>query len=184
MPNESWYVLVGSQQYGPYPRAAMEQFVAEGRVTRETMVRQGETGGWAAAGQTLDFSHVPASAGGYPAGDFPPAGPIGYAPPPRSNHGTWIILAVVGGVCLLLLVVCLGLPLLFLGFRGGTFRPMPEVRVEQLRQETKQAEREAKKAMMEMENKRKEIEARLPMDGPAVKPDTPKTPVEAEPESR
>jgi len=38
--------------------------------------------------------------------------------------------------------------------------------------------------MMEMENKRKEIEARLPMDGPAVKPDTPKTPVEAEPESR
>jgi hypothetical protein len=193
MPNEPWYVLVGGQQYGPYPLAAIEQFVAEGRVTPQSMLRQGETGDWAPAGKVLDFSHAPASAGGYPPGGFPPAGPIGYAPPPRSSRGTWIILAVVGGVCLLLLVICLGLPMLWF-VSGSAPRPapaFPKVEVEELRQD---AERQTQKAIKDFENKRMEVEAkerkeieakaRSPFDDPALKPSITKTPAKAEPEPR
>jgi hypothetical protein len=195
MPGESWYVLVGGQQYGPYPLAAMEQFVAEGRVTPQTMLRQGETGAWAPAGQILDFSRGPASPGGYPPGDFPPGSPFGYAPPPRSSSSTSIILAVVGGVCLVLFVLCLGLPLLFLGFRASSVHRANEFQAEELRRsETKQAEAEAMKAMKDFEIKgmkeskiewkEKDAEPPSPMDEPAAKPDGPKAPVEAEPEPR
>jgi cell division protein FtsB len=207
MPNESWYVLVGGQQYGPYPLAAMEQFVAEGRVTPQTMLRQGETGAWAPAGQMLDFSRLPASASGSPPGGFPPSGPIGYAPPPRSTRSTWVIPVVVGGVCLALFVMCLGLPMLFFFFRVSAANhefkrefekrrqqlEAQQVRVEELRKETEQVEKETKKARKDFENKRKEIDAkreeieakaRSPLDEPAVKPDGTKTPVEAEPEPR
>jgi hypothetical protein len=187
MPDKSWYVLAGSRQYGPYPLAAMEQFVAEGRVTPQTMVRQGETGAWAAAGHVLDFSHCPASAGGCPPGGLPPAGPMGYAPPPRSSRSTWVIPVVVGGVCLALFVMCLGVPMALFFFRASAARQWREVQVEELkRQEARQAEGEARKAIKEFESKRKEIEAKagLPMDEPALKPDGPKTPVEAEPEPR
>ncbi len=185
MPNEFRYVLVGGQQYGPYPLAAMEQFVAEGRVTPQSMLRQGETGDWAPAGKLLDFSHALASPGGSPPGGFPAAGPIGYAPPPRSSRSTWIILAVVGGVCLLLLVLCLGLPLLFWSVSRPpqAFPPSPKVQVEQLRQEV---ERQNQEAMKDFENERKEIEAktRSPLGEPAFKPSVTKTTVEAEPGSR
>jgi flagellar biosynthesis GTPase FlhF len=211
VPNESWYVLVGGQQYGPYPLAAMEQFVAEGRVTPQTMVRQGETGGWATAGQMLDFSHAPASAGGSGPGGFPPAGPLGYAPPPRSSRNTWVIPVVVGGVCLALFVMCLGLPMAFFFLRFSAARHELKKEYEEMRRTTeqmrqkdeqmrqkdeqvwaevrkknKQIQEETKKAKKDLENKRKEIEAkaRSPLDEPAVKPDGPKTPVEAEPEPR
>jgi hypothetical protein len=201
MPHESWYVLVGGQQYGPYPPAAMEQFVAEGRVTPQTMVRQGETGDWAPAGQMLDLSHGPASAGGYPPGGFPPAGSLGYAPPPRSSRGTWIVLGVVGGAGLLLLLFCLGLPMLLFLSRAGTVRQWHEVQVkhevqskELQKEAAMQAEVERKeatkdfeiKAMKEsrIEWKKKDAKAGSSMDKPAVKPAGPKTPVEAEPESR
>ncbi len=211
MPNESWYVLVGGQQYGPYPRAAMEQFVVEGRVTPQTMLRQGEAGAWAAASQMLDFSHAPASAGGSGPGGFPPAGPLGYAPPPQSSRSTWSILAIVGGVCLVLFVMCLGLPMAFFFLRFSAVRhelkrEQEEMRrtTEQMRQNdeqmrqkaeqvwaevrkrNKQIQEETKKAKEDFENKRKgsEAKARSPLDEPAVKPDGPKTPVEAEPEPR
>ena len=179
MPNDSWYVLVGGQQYGPYPLAAMEQFVAEGRVTPQTMLRQGETGDWAAAGQRLDFSRAPAAPGSYPPGGFAPGASMGYAPPARSSRNTWIILAVVGGVGLLLLVLCLGVPLLWLTVRA----PVREIQVDQMRQEVDQ---QSQKAMNDFENQRKEIEGktRSPIDGPALKPDAAKPPVEAEPEPR
>jgi hypothetical protein len=60
MPNDPWYVLVGSQQHGPYPLAAMRQFMAEGRVTPQTMLRQGETGAGAmlATRAQRDSKHV------------------------------------------------------------------------------------------------------------------------------
>jgi hypothetical protein len=165
----------------------MEQFAAEGRVTPQTMVRQGETGAWAPAGQMLGVPLGPASAGGYPAGGFPPPGPMGYAPPPRSSRSTWIILAVVGGACLLLLVLCLGLPLLLWWSASGSLDravPVaPKVQVEELRQEVEQ---KAQEGVRDSENKRKEIEAkgRWLRDEPAVKPDAAKPPVEAEPEPR
>jgi hypothetical protein len=197
MPNESWYVLVGGQQYGPYPLAAMEQFVAEGRVTPQSMLRQAETGDWAPAGQMLDLSHAPASAGGSPPGGLPAAGPIGYPPPPRSSRSTWIILAVVGGACLVLLVLCLGLPMLLkLYISVSPSRPVPafpKVQVEVMPQTT-HVEPESNKATNDFEIKgmkewkiewkEKDAKARPPLDEPAVKRDGPKTPVEAEPESR
>jgi hypothetical protein len=181
MSDDSWYVLVGGQQYGPYPLAAMEQFVGQGRLTPQSMLRRGETGDWAAAGQMLDFSHAPAVAGGYAPG---------YAPPSRSSRNTWIILAVVGGAGLLLLVLCLGLPLLWLTVRA----PVREIHVEQSRPETQQGDAEANKATMDFEIKGmneskiewngKDAKAPSPMEKPAVKPDGPKTPVEAQPGSR
>jgi hypothetical protein len=179
MPDELWYVLAGSQQYGPYPLAAMEQFVAQGRVTPQTMVRQGETGDWAPASQSLDFSHGPSSAA-----SFPPAGSMGYAPPPRSNRSTWVILAVVGGACLLLLVMCLGLPMALFFFKASAVRQGHEVRVEEMQREAaKQAEVQRKEAKKDFEIKDMEIDG-LPIDEPAVKPDAPKAPVEAEPGPR
>jgi hypothetical protein len=196
MPNESWYVLAGGQQYGPYPLAVMEQFVAEGRVTPQTMLRLGETGAWAPAGPMLDFSHAPASAGEPSPGGFPPPGPMGYAPPPRSSNSTWIILAVVGG-CLVLLLFCVVLPMLaFLFFGVSEVRQVHESEVKELIPQTKQVEPESNKAMKDFEIKGmkekefkiewkdKDAKAGSPMDEPAVKPDGPKTPVEAGPERR
>jgi hypothetical protein len=199
MPSESWYVLAAGQQYGPYPLAAMEQFVAEGRVTPQSMLRQGETGDWAPAGQLLDFSHVPAPAGGSGPGGFPPAGPLGYARAPQSSRSTWVIPVVVGGVCLALFVICLGLPMLFFFFRVSAANhefkrefekrrqqlEAQQVRVEESRKATEQVEKETKKARKEFEDQRKEFEAKAgsPIDEPALKPDGAKVPAEAEPRS-
>ena len=91
MSNESWYLLVGGQPYGPYPLAAMRQFVVEGRVTPQSMVRQGETGAWTAAGQMPDLSPGPAAAAGYPPGGFPPAVPwaMRSGRDPTAACGSW-----------------------------------------------------------------------------------------------
>ncbi len=195
MPNESWYVLVGGRQYGPYPRAAIEQFVAEGRLTPQSMLRQGETGGWAPAGQLLDFSHAPASASGSAPGGFPPAGPLGYASPPRSRRSTWVMPVVIGGVCLLLFAFCVILPMLSFVFLPLFLEhDVHELPARESRQNTKRVEGESNKAMNDFEIKgmkesriewkEKEAKARSPLDEPAVKPDGAKTPVEAEPEPR
>jgi hypothetical protein len=59
----------------------------------------------------------------------------------------------------------------------------PKVQVEELRQ---QVEQKAQEGIRDSENKRQEIDAkaRSPMNEPAVRPDGPKTPVEAEPQPR
>jgi hypothetical protein len=188
MPNDSWYVLVGGQQHGPYPLAAMQQFMAEGRVTPQTIVRQGETGDGTAAGQVLDFSQVSPSA-------FPPGGPVGYASPPRSSRGTWVIPVVICGVCLLLLLMCVVLPAAFWLFAGfSRDRDMGKmmreeavrVEVEESRKDAKaQAEAEAEKALKDLDLPReaKELKALPPM-APAVKPRPAKMSDDAEPEPR
>ena len=186
MPNDSWYVLVGGQQHGPYPLAAMQQFMVEGRVTPQTIVRQGETGDGTAAGQVLDFSQVSPSA-------FPPGGPGGYARPPRSSRATWVIPVVICGVCLLLLLMCVVLPAAFWLYAGisrdrdfGKMMREQEVRV-QMEEERKDAkkEAEAEKALKDLNLPReaKELEAQPPM-APAVKPRPAKTSDDAEPEPR
>jgi membrane protease subunit (stomatin/prohibitin family) len=59
LPNQaSFYVAVNGQQAGPFDTATLQQKVAAGQVTRETLVWKQGMSGWAAAGQVTELSSL------------------------------------------------------------------------------------------------------------------------------
>lgn len=52
----TWYVQVNGQAYGPYDAAQMKAFVAEGRVTETSIISQTAAHGYAQAGQFQSFA--------------------------------------------------------------------------------------------------------------------------------
>jgi len=58
-----YYVAINGQQAGPFDAAALRQKIAEGAVTRETLVWKQGMANWTAAGQVADvammFGSVP-----------------------------------------------------------------------------------------------------------------------------
>lgn len=68
-PRVQWYVAAGGQQAGPYDQATLQQYIASGQVTPETMMwRQGMTA-WTPAGQ------IPELQAWFGAGGPPPPPP-------------------------------------------------------------------------------------------------------------
>jgi hypothetical protein len=47
----TWYCRVDDDELGPLPPAALKQLVLEGRVTADSLIRQGENGKWVPAGK-------------------------------------------------------------------------------------------------------------------------------------
>ncbi len=59
LPNQvSFYVAVNGQQAGPFDTATLQQKVAAGQVTRDTLVWKQGMSGWAAAGQVTELSSL------------------------------------------------------------------------------------------------------------------------------
>jgi len=54
-PQESWYVQVGGQAYGPYTALQMQEFCAEGRVNEHSIISQSAVQGYAYAQQFQSF---------------------------------------------------------------------------------------------------------------------------------
>jgi len=52
----TWYVQVGGQAYGPYEAAQMQGFVAEGRVNAQSLISQSAAQGYAPAAQFPAFA--------------------------------------------------------------------------------------------------------------------------------
>ena len=52
----TWYVQVGGQAYGPYAPAQMKSFVAEGRVNAQSIISQSAAGDYAPASQFPAFA--------------------------------------------------------------------------------------------------------------------------------
>ena len=54
---DTWYVQVGGQAYGPYAPAQMQGFVAEGRVTANSIISQSAAQGYAPASKFPAFAN-------------------------------------------------------------------------------------------------------------------------------
>jgi len=46
-----WFLNVAGKTYGPYEAGKLRQFVREGRLTPDTLIRKGEEGPWVAHGR-------------------------------------------------------------------------------------------------------------------------------------
>jgi len=57
-PQVQWFAAVGGQQAGPFDAAGLQQAVAAGQVTRDTLVWKQGMPGWTAAGQVAEIASL------------------------------------------------------------------------------------------------------------------------------
>jgi len=89
MSDRSWFLAFDGQQHGPYPEGQLRQFIAEGRITADTLVWTEGMADWQNAG---DIPGLFAGPPGLPHSGGPPAA-AGYGGGPLSiDIGLWDLL--------------------------------------------------------------------------------------------
>jgi hypothetical protein len=81
-----WFLNIADRIYGPYEAGNLRQFVQEGRLTPDTLIRKGEEGAWVAARQVTGlFAQVPGQA---PTSVGRTPAPVAQAPTPTAPQST------------------------------------------------------------------------------------------------